>query len=288
MTNLDAALYVQQETMTDSPNFNFNFTVADLYQRNGLVRLDKLFLDFLHTGDETLYDKLSHARAHPDALLPKDESALLIDIAPWLEDFLARLFNIENEVQQLAARHHELAPLYFCKRQFVQRRARGKISDEELASIDGLALEKELTAEFGEPFTELMFATKVAQWMEAEADNELRLNKALQYAAWALRTPEGQRHTHQGILFKSPAKLDFQHLLSLETDNSAGYTVHRLNHVRERDGFALTDHGTDLMGALDEANYCIWCHEQGKDSCSKGMIQKPKSPDEPQIGRAHV
>ncbi len=281
MTNLDAALHVQQETMTDSPNFNFDFTVADLYQRNGLVRLDKLFLDFLHTGDETLYDKLSHARAHPDALLPKDESALLIDIAPWLEDFLARLFNIENEVQQLAARHHELAPLYFCKRQFVQRRARGKISDEELASIDGLALEKELTAEFGEPFTELMFATKVAQWMEAEADNELRLNKALQYAAWALRTPEGQRHTHQGILFKSPAKLDFQHLLSLETDNSAGYTVHRLNHVRERDGFALTDHGTDLMGALDEANYCIWCHEQGKDSCSKGMIQKPKSPDEP-------
>ncbi len=281
MTNLDAALHVQQETMTDSPNFNFDFTVADLYQRNGLVRLDKLFLDFLHTGDETLYDKLSHARAHPDALLPKDESALLIDIAPWLEDFLARLFNIEYEVQQLAARHHELAPLYFCKRQFVQRRARGKISDEELASIDGLALEKELTAEFGEPFTELMFATKVAQWMEAEADNELRLNKALQYAAWALRTPEGQRHTHQGILFKSPAKLDFQHLLSLETDNSAGYTVHRLNHVRERDGFALTDHGTDLMGALDEANYCIWCHEQGKDSCSKGMIQKPKSPDEP-------
>lgn len=35
------------------------------------------------------------------------------------------------------------------------------------------------------------------------------------------------------------------------------------------------------MGALDEANYCIWCHEQGKDSCSKGLIQKSKLPDEP-------
>ena len=281
MTNLDAALHVQQETMTASPNFNFDFTIADLYQRSGVVRLDKLFLDFLHTGDAALHEKLVHFRAHPHELLPKDESALLIDVAPWLEDFLARLFNIENEVQQLAARHHELAPLYFCKRQFVQRRARGKVTDEELASIDGLALEKELTAEFGESFTELVFATNVAQWMEAEAENESRLTKALQYAAWALRTPEGQRHTHQGILFKSPAKLDFQHLLSLETDNSAEYTVHRLSHVRERNGFALTDNGTDLMGALDEANYCIWCHEQGKDSCSKGMIQKPKSPDEP-------
>jgi len=277
---MDATLHTQQGT-TASLNFNFGFAISDLYRRNGLAKLDQIFLDFLRTGDEALCQRFESARERPDELLPKDESALLIDIAPWLEDFIARLFNIENDVQQLAAKHHELAPLYFCKRQFVQRRAKGKVSDDELTTIDGIALEKELAAEFGEPFSELAFATKVAQWMDAEADNESRLNKALHYAAWALRTPEGQQHTRQGILFKSPAKLDFQHLLSLETDDSAGYPVHRLSHVRERNGFALTDAGTDLMGALDEANYCIWCHEQGKDSCSKGFKQKPKSPDEP-------
>jgi hypothetical protein len=54
---------------------------------------------------------------------------------------------------------------------------------------------------------------KSTQWMDAEAENESRLNKALHYAAWALRTPAGQQHTQQGILFKSPAKLDFQHLI---------------------------------------------------------------------------
>jgi len=281
MTKIDATLHTQQEKMTASSNINFGFTITDLYRRSGLVKLDQIFLDFLRTGDEALYKKLEYARAHFDELLPKDDSALLIEIAPWLEDFIARLFNIEAEVQQLAAKHHELAPLYFCKRQFVQRRAKGKVSDEELAAIDGLALEKELAAEFGETFSELVFATKVTQWMEAEAENESRLNKALHYAAWALRTPAGQQHTQHGILFKSPAKLDFQHLLSLDTDESAGYRVHRLGHLRERNGFALTDSGTDLMGALDEANYCIWCHEQGKDSCSKGLIQKSKSPDEP-------
>ena len=261
MTKIDATLHTQQEKMTASSNINFGFTITDLYRRSGLVKLDQIFLDFLRTGDEALYKKLEYARAHPDELLPKDDSALLIEIAPWLEDFIARLFNIEAEVQQLAAKHHELAPLYFCKRQFVQRRAKGKVSDEELAAIDGLALEKELAAEFGETFSELVFATKVTQWMEAEAENESRLNKALHYAAWALRTPAGQQHTQHGILFKSPAKLDFQHLLSLDTDESAGYRVHRLGHLRERNGFALTDSGTDLMGALDEANYCIWCHE---------------------------
>ena len=45
-------------------------------------------------------------------------------------------------------------------------------------------------------------------------------------------------------------------------------------HRRARDGFALTDPGTDLTGALDQANYCIWCHNQGKDSCSKGLREK--------------
>ncbi len=266
--------------VTASPDFKFGFTITDLYRQEGLQRLDQKFMDFLRDGDESLHQKLGYARAHPDDLSPKDDSALLIEVAPWVEDFIARLFNIESEVKALAARHHELAPLYFCKRQFVQRRAKGKVSDAELAEIDGLALEKELAAEFGVTFSELVFATQVTHWMEAEADNEARLNKALHYAAWALRTPAGQHHTQHGILFKSPAKLDFQHLLTLDTDQSAGYPVHRLGHLRERNGFALTDQGTDLMGALDEANYCIWCHEQGKDSCSKGMIQKPKSPEE--------
>ncbi|MDC8444585.1 MAG: FAD-dependent oxidoreductase [Nitrosomonas sp.] len=279
MTTLDSLSF--DPSIVRAPDFQFNMTVSDLYRRDGLLRLDQAFLDYLHEGDAPLYEKLKIAREQPDILQPKDESALLIEIAPWLDDFIAKLFNIETEINALAAKHHELAPLYFCKRQFVQRRAKGKVGADELAGIDGLALEEELSAEFDAPFSELIFATHVAQWMEDETANEARLRKALHYAAWALRTPEGQAHTQAGILFKSPAKLDFQHLLALETDESKGFPLHRLGHLRQRNGFALTDQGTDLAGALDEANYCIWCHEQGKDSCSKGLKDKPKSADEP-------
>jgi NADPH-dependent glutamate synthase beta subunit-like oxidoreductase/NAD(P)H-flavin reductase len=279
MTTLDSISF--DPSIVRVPDFQFNMTVSDLYRRDGLLRLDQAFLDYLNEGDASLHEKLKIAREQPDVLQPKDESALLIEVAPWLDDFIAKLFNIEAEINALAAKHHELAPLYFCKRQFVQRRAKGKVSADELAEIDGLALEAELAAEFNAPFSELIFATHVAQWIEDEAANEVRLKKALHYAAWALRTPEGQAHTQAGILFKSPAKLDFQHLLALETDESSGFTLHRLGHLRQRNGFALTDQGTDLMGALDEANYCIWCHEQGKDSCSKGLKDKPKSADEP-------
>src|SRR5580704_14622427 len=67
-----------------------------------------------------------------------------------------------------------------------------------------------------------------------------------------------------------------QHLVPVETIERDGVTMLRLpeHDWRVRDGFALTDAGTDVVGALDEANYCIWCHNQGKDSCSKGLREK--------------
>jgi len=78
------------------------------------------------------------------------------------------------------------------------------------------------------------------------------------------------------VLFKAPAKLDPQRLVPVVTEDGQGIRIHRLDprHLRRRDGFKLTGRGADLVHALDEANYCIWCHEQGKDSCSKGLLEK--------------
>ncbi|MDN5881092.1 MAG: pyridine nucleotide-disulfide oxidoreductase, partial [Nitrosospira sp.] len=282
MTSLRSALQPKPmpATAVTSPVLGFDIDLADLYRRDGLVRLDQAFLDFLHEGEAGLRARLDHARAYPDSLDRKDESALLIEIAPWMEDFIAKLFGIEKEVSALATRHHQLAPLYSCKRQFVQRRAMNKVSEEEAIAVDGISLEEKLAAEFGTPFSELAFATAVTKWLPDEDANEERLKAALLYAAWALKTPAGRERNRDGVLFKAPAKLDYLHLLSTDIDNAAGYTVHRLHHIRRREGFALTDPGTDLVGALDEANYCIWCHEQGKDSCSKGLKEKPKTPEE--------
>ncbi|ARO88474.1 pyridine nucleotide-disulfide oxidoreductase [Nitrosospira lacus] len=278
-TSLQSALHLEPATAA-FPALGFDMVFADLYRRDGLVRLDQAFLDFLHEGEAGLRVRLDLARANPDSLDRKEEAALLIEVAPWMEDFIARLFGIEKEVSALAARHHQLAPLYACKRQFVQRRAMNKVSEAEAVAVDGIALEEKLAAEFGKPFSELVFATQVTEWLLDENTNEERLGDALLYAAWALKTAAGRERNQGGILFKAPAKLDYLHLLLTDADTTAGYTVHRLHHIRRREGFALTDVGTDLVGALDEANYCIWCHEQGKDSCSKGLKEKPKAPGE--------
>ena len=96
---------------------------SDLYDRDGLVRLDRAFVAHLASIDVALHDRLMAARAEPDGFDRKAESDLLIDLAPHLEDFVGELFGIDGEVRALQARHVKLAPLFSVKRLFVQRRA---------------------------------------------------------------------------------------------------------------------------------------------------------------------
>src|SRR5258706_14884856 len=247
----------------------FGITSPDLYERAGLIRLDRAFVAYLGEADRSLADRLTAARAQPPA--GNAQSELLVALAPHVEDFTAKLFRIEREAQALAERHNELAPLYSVKRQFVQRRALHKVKPADIEGFDAAAVAKDL---FGGPFTELEFARKVSRWLQDEATRATELETAARYAAWATTTAAGKARHAQGVLFKTPRKLDFMRLVPVHTDTARGFAEHRLDHLRHREGFALTDPGTDLVGALDEANYCIWCHEQNKDSCSKGLKEK--------------
>ena len=83
-------------------HLRFDLAFEDLYSRDGLARLDAAFLQFLAEADAQLRDRLMAARASPPSA--KEESDLLIALAPHLDDFLARLFGIEAEAQALAAR----------------------------------------------------------------------------------------------------------------------------------------------------------------------------------------
>src|SRR4051812_39258019 len=144
------------EKFADNSNLmqlGFGITFPDLYQRDGLIRLDRAFLAFLGDTDRALADRLASARREiPQA---KQESELLVALAPHAEDFIAKLFGIEAEAQALAERHNELAPLYSIKRQFVQRRSLHKVKAEELA---GFTPEK--------TWEELEFARQVTAWLK--------------------------------------------------------------------------------------------------------------------------
>src|SRR5262249_6729865 len=262
--------------MLESLALGFGLRFADLHDREGLVRLDGCFVAFLAERDRELHARLMAARAEPAAVAGKAESALIIELAPVLEDFIAALFGVGAQLRALASRHAALAPLYRVKRLFVQRRAAKKHGPDAAAGFDGAALRAELEQLVGGELDELRFAEHVDRWLRAEAENARPLDLAARYAAWAVHTGEGQRRHKSGVLFKVPHKTDPHRLIPVETEAVDGVTMLKLakDHRRARDGFALTDPGTDLTGALDHANYCIWCHEQGKDSCSKGLKEK--------------
>jgi NADPH-dependent glutamate synthase beta subunit-like oxidoreductase/NAD(P)H-flavin reductase len=260
---------------------------VDLYEREGLIRLDQAFVAHLAACDVLLHDRLMAARANPDSLNRKTESDLLVDLAPHVEDFIGDLFGIAAELRDLQARHDELAPLYSVKRLFVQRRAVKEIKEADAARLNGTRLGEELAALIGGPEAdfatragtiawELNYAAAVARWLDDEAAHKLPLRAALEYAAWATLAPAGRARHRRGLLFRVPHRLDMHHLVPAETVVRHGVTMLRLpeDDWRPRDGFGLTDPGTDLAGALDQANYCIWCHNQQKDSCRSGLREK--------------
>ena len=251
-------------------------SMARLYQRDALVELDGAFVSWLEGQDAQLASRLSTARAATLSLARLEESELLIELAPTLERFIALLFGIESELAGLRGRHHARDNLFSIKRQFVQRKALHTYRAEQARAFDGAALERRLEQLIGSPFSETAFADAVTRWQESESEHAEALEIALRYAAWAAQTDEGKRRHHSGVLFKAPSKLDFMRLVPVATDVSGGYASHHMEeHVlTQRHGFRLLDQGTDLTGALDQCNYCIWCHNQGKDSCSRGLLEK--------------
>ncbi len=262
---------------SEMARLGFGFSFGDLYERDALVRLDQSFMAQLARTDAALHAALLAARDQPRQVSRGAASDMCVRLGPVLEDFLAELFGIRAELDALKHHHTELEILFRVKRDFVQRQAARKIKPEEAAAFDLGELEQCLGASIGDPFDELRFARQVHAWQADEAAHAPKLAAALQYAAWAVHTPEGRHRHRSGLLFKLPSAVDPLNLVRPAQQHLEGavseYRI-RPDHIRRRRGFTLTDEGCDLAGALDQAHYCIQCHPQKKDSCSDGLKER--------------
>ena len=248
----------------NTQNLNFNLTFNHLYTREGLLRLDSVFSDFLKEADGDLHSKWIQAREN----FPEEsqESALILELAPFVEDFMSQLFGIEKETLALQQKHNALSPLYTCKRDFIRRRVQRAHKPEEVKGFNGDELKSQLEESMGETYSDLRFSRHVLKWMAEPDTYEKELELATQFAAWSLM------NSNDSPLFSLPEKTDPQSLIELE-ETCDGFQLPKSKR-RLRDGFAHTDPGNSLEKVLDQANYCIYCHHQGKDSCSKGLKDK--------------
>ncbi|BET36492.1 MULTISPECIES: WPE palindromic element domain-containing protein [Wolbachia] len=266
---------------------NFKVSFSNLYTRNELIKLDKAFLDYIKSCDESLFYSLVEAREKAasssmssqcssqcltlesrkqEGWIPawmKDgcNSQLIMDLSHLLDEFIAKFFNIEKEVEELKEKHNDFAVIYRCKRLFVQRYALKKYTD--VANIDYVT--NKLNSFITLPTTEKNFSEQVMSWLENKEDHKEEIELAAQYAVWRVKNK-------QSILFSIHKKIDYENLVSFLKKEVDEVEVLYSNEVKRRYGFDLTSKKVSLNKALDNAHYCIFCHKQSKDSCSKGLI----------------
>ncbi|MGD0678284.1 MAG: pyridine nucleotide-disulfide oxidoreductase, partial [Polyangiaceae bacterium] len=70
-----------------------------------------------------------------------------------------------------------------------------------------------------------------------------------------------------------PKSLDYAHLVEFERPNPEvpELFVGPPSERRQRLGFSLTDRRMSAREVEQELDYCLFCHDRDKDSCSKGM-----------------
>ncbi|MDX5496473.1 MULTISPECIES: FAD-dependent oxidoreductase [unclassified Wolbachia] len=272
---------------------NFKISFSNLYTRNGLTKLDETFLNYIKSCDESLFCSLIEARekaasssmssqchlpssqCHPPSsqcltlgsrkqegrsATWMTDSQLIVDLSYLLDEFIAKLFNVEKEIEELKKKHNDFAVIYKCKRLFVQRYALKKYTN--VANID---ITNKLSHFLTLPTTEKNFAEQVMHWFEDKENHKEEIELAAQYAVWRVKNK-------QSILFSIHKKIDHENLIPFSKKEVDKVEVLYSNEVKRRYGFDLTSKKVSLNKALDNAHYCIFCHKQNKDSCSKGLI----------------
>jgi NADPH-dependent glutamate synthase beta subunit-like oxidoreductase/NAD(P)H-flavin reductase len=151
------------------------FRYSDLHDAERLAELAEVFYRELSQKDPLVHDALMrYVNARGEGFEKRVESKILTDAAPHLSDFVARLFGITRERQELEDRILEQNPIWRYKF-FVQRRAIKQFTQERLAEMAlhdiGQALTELRHRSFDETIVhdeELAVASIVARLLDAE------------------------------------------------------------------------------------------------------------------------
>jgi hypothetical protein len=107
------------------------FSYSDLYKPERLKDLAELFYETVQEENPELYNVyMAYLNARGIGYAQKAESDILLSVAPMLSRFIARLFQIEKEREELKGKIKSEDPVFEFKR-FVARRALKKVSIEQ-------------------------------------------------------------------------------------------------------------------------------------------------------------
>lgn len=284
----------------------FNF--SDLYNP---LRLKDLHTEFWKYCQENSPDTVKKFAALCEATPYAEEGNTLIEVARVIGEFTAKLFNINNPVAAIKTATKQLHPTFRFKKDFLNIRVFKRFTEAPCSAEEWKALEaliKKVIAQApqtGAKEDEVQIAETVLFLLDSEkaikagtlstSDQNRVQNLCLHFSGsnaaekiivalkafedWCVQVwvaPERRKKISGWGSFIRAEKLDFDHLVE---------TVHpkadfpemvygREEHLRHRVGFKLTDPRMTTKEYLREVDYCIYCHDRKKDSCSKGFEEK--------------
>ena len=245
----------------------------DLQTRDGLAALDTAFLDELRAQDATLHGRLTEYR-NGEAPPPLVVSELLLAVSAHLERFLAERFGIARELAAArdATLRENAIPEF--KREFVHKRAR-RLKGE--AAGDFESLHSWLLAQIGAtPDPELAVARYGVALLQ---DEKLNAEAIQRLTLWCALAPNaGAAEVAHWTLLHLPSPVDHARLVPLGRTHLHDTQIQEVPpaQFRRRDGFDLTDRRWGARGVQDHVHYCVYCHEQEGDFCSRGFPEKKK------------
>ena len=254
--------------MSESLSLAFDLRFEDLYRRDGLARLDGCFVEFLKGRNTDLHNRLMAGRAAPEGVADKDYSDLIVELAVELEDFIAALFGIAAKSMRCAAamtRWRRSTRASGCSCSAARRKSTARTQPRH--STGRPSARTRNAARRRAHRAALRRAGRSLDEGRGRACRRARPCRALRRLgdAHPARRSAG---TSRACCSSVPHQLD----------SAPSRCRSKPSRRRRHDAAAAGAHrcaarrlradrpGHELAQALDQTNYCIWCHNQGKDS----------------------
>lgn len=265
-----------------SQKLNLNgCTFQELFSVEGLSRLDSQFLSALAGQRPDLREKMQAYRAGQH-FTPIEVSHFIIEAAPYLERFIAKLFDIEEALLQQCEKTLESDPIFAFKKHYILREARRAQGDifyaEDFLQLNAQLNRRLIENHFDREDQELAIAQYGQYLLNSEKSEEIA--ELIEWCVSAMKTPEGQKCVQGWALFKLPQKLHYENLVPVVSlpDDPWARLEGPLDKRRHREGFALTDPRMSAREVQSEIHYCVYCDKTDGDFCSKGFPVKKGDP----------
>lgn len=238
--------------------------------------LDVEFCNYL--GPE-LQVVLDDYRVNYDRWSAGDLSKFLLDFGVILEDFIVAKFKLEAEVAFQKNQSLIQHPILSFKRNLVQK----VLKKPDLQGLaDFFQLHEWLLGEINTVVDDFELAVAKLYLQLVVRQDSTGLDKLAAWVKYVMHDEQHKQLVFGWVSFKFPEKIDCNNLVDVKLDSPGSYAF--AQNYRFRQGFGLTDNGMSLRELQDQADYCIYCHKNQGDFCSRGF---PVKKSQPELGLKH-